>query len=324
MDLGLVEPVAVLCRSRRQSEDMSESDVPKEYQGRVAANKDWREIVAWVGDLPPMPHVASRAIQMVERPQTTAEELTDLLSSDTALAARVLKIANSAMFCRQREITTLKQAIMIIGFKALKGIIVAATLRQLNKRYGKMERLIWENSMCSAMCAYQLATKLKKPYGDEIFLLGLLHSLGQIVFLSQEDLAGDYVKVFSMIRDESVDYVTAEQDIFGFAHPLIGALVAKKWNFSDETCQVILHYRDPIESGDFETLLEEKTAVVQLADLLSHAAGVGSPPGYPDVIEAAVEAAVHLGFDPASVADNITEIIADTRKRFEEESHVYG
>src|SRR5258708_18788725 len=105
---------------------MSETENrPTEFEGRLAKGKDWREIVAWVGDLPPMPHVAARAISMVENPDTTAPELTDLLSSDTALAARVLKIANSAMFSRQREITTLNQAIMIIGFKALKGIIVA-------------------------------------------------------------------------------------------------------------------------------------------------------------------------------------------------------
>ena len=72
----------------------STDSAPKEFEGRLAKNRDWREIVAWVGDLPPMPHVASRAISMVENPDTTAAELSELLSSDTALAARVLKILN--------------------------------------------------------------------------------------------------------------------------------------------------------------------------------------------------------------------------------------
>lgn len=62
-------------------------NAPEEFKGRLAEGKDWREIVAWVGDLPPMPHVASRAISMVENPDTTASELTELLSSDAALAA---------------------------------------------------------------------------------------------------------------------------------------------------------------------------------------------------------------------------------------------
>lgn len=297
---------------------------PDELKERIAPQRDWREIVVWVGDLPPMPHVASRAMSMVENPATTAEELTDLLSSDTALAARVLKIANSAMFCRQREITTLKQAIMIIGFKALKGIIVAATLRQLNKRYGKLERLIWESSMCTAMCATTVARKLRKSYVEEIFLLGLLHSLGQVVFLSQDEISKDYQLVLEAIKSRNIDYVTAEQEVLGFAHPLIGALVAKKWNFSAETCQVILHYKDPVEDDNFDDPIDEKAAVVQLADLLTHAAGIGHPDGYPVDLETAEKIGVALGFKSDSVKKDLESIVEETKSRFQDESHIYS
>jgi HD-like signal output (HDOD) protein len=301
----------------------SQGSAPQEFQGRLAAGKDWREIVAWVGDLPPMPHVASRAISMVENPDTTATELTELLSSDTALAARVLKIANSAMFSRQREITTLNQAIMIIGFKALKGIIVAATLRQLNKNFGKLEKLIWENSIGTATASTYICRKLKKRYHEEIFLLGLLHSLGQIVLLFQKETSADYKKVIALVRDSHNDYNTAELTVFGFAHPLIGALVAKKWNFSSETCQVILHYKDPIEGAKPEGELEEKTAVVQLGEMIAHASGIGSPEGYPDQMENIATLAKYLGFDPKDVDASIEEIINQVQQQFEKERHVY-
>lgn len=297
---------------------------PTEFEGRLSAGKDWREIVAWVGDLPPMPNVASRAISMVENPNTSAQELTDLLSSDTALAARVLKIANSAMFCRQREITTLNQAIMVIGFKALKGIIVAATLRQINRRFGKTEKLIWENSMCTAMSATALARHLKKKYVEEIFLLGLLHSLGQIVFLAQDELATEYRNVITKVQETNCDYVTAEQLVFGFAHPLIGALVAKKWNFSAETCQIILHYQDPIEDLNPDNPQDEKSLLVRLADLVSHAAGVGSPDGYPVNSEEMKEIAVLVGFPETEAAATLEKIIEETRERFSNESHIYS
>ena len=301
----------------------SDQSAPQEFQGRLSAGKDWREIVAWVGDLPPMPHVASRAITMVENPDTTAQELTDLLSSDVALAARVLKIANSAMFSRQREITTLNQAIMIIGFKALKGIIVAATLRQMSKSFGRLEKLVWEASMASAMAATQIARKLRKPYVEEIFLLGLLHGLGQIVLLVQKDTSKDYKLVLDEIRKNGIDYASAEQAVFGFAHPLIGALVAKKWNFSSDTCQIILHYRDPFDGEKPESPLEEKTLVVQLADILVHAAGIGNPDGYPNETELAQGIAKALGFDAATVAETLQAIVEDTKKQFENERHVY-
>ncbi|MBX7137158.1 MAG: HDOD domain-containing protein [Oligoflexia bacterium] len=296
---------------------------PGEFEGRIAVGKDWREIVAWVGDLPPMPHVASRAISMVENPETTAAELTEVLQSDTALAARVLKIANSAMFSRQREITTLNQAIMIIGFKALKGIIVAATLRQINKSFGNLEKMIWENSMCTAMCASVVAKKLRRRYVEEIFLLGLLHSLGQIVLLANTATQKDYLRIMNMIRDEQIDYVTAEQEVLGFAHPLIGALVAKKWNFSPETCQVILHYKDPLDSTKPDNELEEKTGVVCLADLISHAAGVGNPEGYPSDLAEISKVATWVGFDPKNAQSDLEAIINETQEQFSREKHVY-
>lgn len=296
---------------------------PKEFEGRLTSGRDWREIVAWVGDLPPMPTVASRAIGLVENPDCTASELTKLLSNDTALAARVLKIANSAMFARQREITTLSQAIMVIGFKSLKGVIVAATLRQLQKKFGPLERMVWENSMCCGMAASNIAKMLRKKYVEEIFLLGLLHSLGQIVLLFQKETSKDYPLVVDKIKATNADFATAEQEVFGFAHPLIGALVAKKWNFSTDTCQSILHYCDGIETEKPESELEEKTAVVRLADLISHAAGVANPEGYPIKMDEIFKLAKYIGFPEASVEESITKLIEDTKATFERERHIY-
>lgn len=301
----------------------SGQNIPKEFEGRLTSGKDWREIVAWVGDLPPMPTVASRAIGLVEDPDCTASELTKLLSTDTALAARVLKIANSAMFARQREITTLSQAIMVIGFKSLKGVIVAATLRQLQKKFGPLERLVWENAMCSGMAASSVAKSLRKKYVEEIFLLGLLHSLGQIVLLFQKETAADYKIVLDKIKNENLDFATAEQEVFGFAHPLIGALVAKKWNFSTDTCQAILHYCDNIEGERAESELDEKTAVIKLADLIAHAAGVGNPDGYPIKHDEIKALAKYVGFAEAGMDEAIEKIIEETKATFEREKHIY-
>lgn len=300
-----------------------EVSTPKEFEGRLANGKDWREIVAWVGDLPPMPTVASRAIGMVEDPDCTASELTKILSTDAALAARVLKIANSAMFARQREITTLSQAIMIIGFKSLKGVIVAATLRQFQKKFGPSERLIWESLMCSGMAASLIAKKLRKKYVEEVFLLGLLHGLGQIVLLFQSQTAQDYKHVFKKIKDEGLDFTTSEQEVYGFAHPLIGALVAKKWNFSSDTCQVILHYADPISTQKPETEVEEKTLIVRLADCITHASGIGNPEGYIVKQEDLESIGLLLGFSPDTLTDDLLTLQKETQDIFLRERHIY-
>lgn len=298
-------------------------EAPREFEGRLAKGKDWREIVAWVGDLPPMPDVAARAIQMVENPETTARELTDVLAKDPALAARILKIANSAMFSRQREITTLNQAIMLIGFKALKGIVVAASVRQMQKSFGDIERLVWENSMCTAMASSVIAKKLGKRYVEEIFLLGLLHNLGQVVLVTGANTRKDYMKVLELIAQNGSRFVPAEEEVFGFAHPLIGALVAKKWNFSAESCQIILHYSDTVDEDRIEGELEQKSAITQLADLLCHMAGIGNPPGYPDVKELAVKVGVGLGFKKDTAITELEQLSLEIKEQFDRERSVY-
>jgi HD-like signal output (HDOD) protein len=254
---------------------------PQSYKDRLAAGKDWREVVAWVGDLPPMPHVAAKAMRVIEDPNASAKEITEILTSDSSLAARVLKIANSAMFARQREITTLSQAITVIGLKALKGIIIGATLKQLKSPFEELQKLVWENSMGTAFCASHLTKKIGKKYHEEMFLNGLLHSLGQIVLLTDSKTPELYVQVLKIVKECNVDWVTAELQVFGFSHSLIGALVAKKWNFSEETCQIILHCKDPLTQADMQSEMESKATIVRLADALTHEGGVGSPPGYP-------------------------------------------
>lgn len=296
---------------------------PAEFEGRLRHDRDWREIVAWIGDLAPMPQVASKALTVVENPGATARELSDLLATDPALAVRVLKIANSAMFSRQREITTINQAVMMIGFKALKGIIVAAVLKQLNKSQSIMERMVWEASMAGAFAASQVAKKLRRRYIEEIFLLGLLHNLGQFVLLTKPDTAKDYIQVLEKVQGNSWDFVTAEQEVFGFAHPLLGALVCKKWNFPPEVCQVILHYKNPWTEEKPASELDDKSAVMAAAELLIRRAGLGTPPNYPDQTEKLKDLLVVLGIDASQVMDVIEELQTLVIEQFNAERSVF-
>ncbi len=295
--------------------------IPEEFKDRISPGKDWKHIVTLVEDLPPMPHVAAKLMGMVERPETTTPELERIMSGDIALSALVLKIANSALFARQRQITTLSQAVTMIGYKTLKGIIAAAALKKFQRNMSEVNKMIWYNSVGTAMAALTVATKLKKSYRDELFLLGLLSSLGQLALLDQ--VPQEYDKVLDLIEQKGLDYATAEFQHFGYTHALIGALVAKKWNFSEESCQVILHCKDPISGEKPQTGVDEKTALVQLAHLLSIKAGIGVFAGYPDVTERMKQIAIHIGFLPESVDQVLEELISESKERFAAERHVY-
>jgi len=268
-----------------------------------------------------MPHVASKALLLIDRPETDINDLEKVMLGDTALAALVLKIANSALFSRQRQITTLSQAVTLVGLKTLKGVVAAAALKKFQRNTSEVNKMIWYNSVGTGISAVIIASKLKKSYRDELFLLGLLSSLGQLSLLDQ--VPQEYDKVFDLIEEKKIDYATAEFELFGYTHALVGALVAKKWNFSEESCQVILHCKDPISGIKPQTGADEKTAIVQLAHLIAVKAGIGVFGSYPDVTERINKIAIYVGFLPEVLEETLEELIKTCKEKFESERSAY-
>lgn len=285
---------------------------------------DWREIVALTDDLPPMPNVAWKAMELLENENVSGQELSKILSKDTALVSRVLRIANSAMFARQREISTISQASMVIGYKTLKGIIYAATVRQMYSDMTDAQSLVWEHSVATAMFSTKISEFLNKPYQDEAFLLGMLHSLGQLALLNFCATGKKFDEVLKLIKSGTMgEYFDAEQKVFGFSHALIGALVAKKWNFPLEICQIILHYLDPIENFVNKDLLEEKTLLVRLSSILAHKFKIGSPEGYRVVDKEIIQISEIIGFNKNSLKSDLDKVCNDVRESFKKEKNIY-
>ena len=125
---------------------------------------DWREVVALTEDLPSMPNITWKAISFLENENVSGEKLNNILSKDTALVTRILRIANSAIFARPREISTINQASMLIGYKTLKGIIYAASVRKMYEDMSDVQEKVWEHSIATAIFATNIATFLKKSY----------------------------------------------------------------------------------------------------------------------------------------------------------------
>ena len=112
-------------------------------------------------ELPVMPPIAAEIIRKCENPNTEVSALIQLISRDAALAVRVLKIANSSFYSAARQIETLQQAIVLLGYSTLRSIVVAASLRDVFARFGLAERLLWEHSIAAAIASTTLARHVK-------------------------------------------------------------------------------------------------------------------------------------------------------------------
>jgi HD-like signal output (HDOD) protein len=217
--------------------------------------------VAATCELPPLPAVAVRAMQLVRNPETTAEAIAKLVSTDVALAARVLRIAGSALYARRIPPSTLIEAITTVGFETLKRMLVAASARSVFAGRDETAERLWAHALITALAADELAVRDGERRGGASFLAGLLHDVGRLLF----HVANRQAYAALGPEDDA-----REVQVFGVPHAPVAACLAEQWGLTDEVVTAImLHHEPGID------LLADRLA---RADRLAHQLGYGSTP----------------------------------------------
>ncbi len=264
------------------------------------------EILRCADQIPPLPSSVLKVLEILDDPASDAMELADAVSVDTNLTMALLKLACSPAYPKPNGIRSVAEAITLVGLIQLRALTLTTSLIGLAK-CETVDHLVWENSVATAIIARRLAEEIVTQHPEEIFLMGLLHGLGQFALLANPKTRLAYGRVLQRIQDSGVDYATAELEVFGFSHNMIGALVAQRWNFSPELSETILHYADPVEP--IVSHAGQKRLLVKLADLLAHAAFVGRPPGYPIQLELIQQLSTVLGIKPAGDSSVVEMIV---------------
>jgi HD-like signal output (HDOD) protein len=232
---------------------------------------DARAFVDAARELPVMPPVAAEVMRKAEDPDTAVKEIAELISRDAALAVRVLKIANSSFYAMAREVQTIQQAIMLLGYSTLRSVVVAASMKDVFARFGLAERLLWEHAVGGAVAAHRLAGEIGGLGADELFLAGLLHDVGRLVLYSQA--SDQYQQVLQRIYAEGGDPVALERESFGFDHCEVGRLVLEKWKLPPRLVSAVGGHHDPesVAAKDEKPL----AAALQLVDRICLREGMG-------------------------------------------------
>jgi len=229
------------------------------------------KLIADTCDLPTIPTVALKVMELMEEESTSAADLKRVIEVDPALAARVLKISNSALYGCRGSVTSLPTAIMVMGFDTLKSVVIAASTRSIYKRFGLTEKFLWEHSLVNGLASRAIAAKVGLGKLDEAFVAGLLHDIGKVVI--DNSAPAQYQMLVSKVFCEGLDFEDAERAMFGFSHVDVGAMVAKKWKLSEELEAVITCHHDFTRQSD--PYLAKLAAAVNLANGVSRLLGVG-------------------------------------------------
>ncbi len=272
-------------------------------------NTDFKSVVESIKDLPPMPAVAIKVLELLNNPDVNYEKLAEVISSDPAVSARMLKVANSAFYSMKRQIKTLEHAIAIVGERTLRSLILAASLEGMNKSYGLLEKMLWEDSIGCAIGCRILARKFDSADPEEAFLAGLFRHLGKIVMNFSDPDA--YRSLAEMAYSDRLSTSELEDRYFPYAHAVVGAAVLDKWNFARILVMSTLHHEDLVISLDEEENAESLlrlTATVNLAGQICRKLGIGQrePDEELDLLEG--PGAKALDLDEADVESALIEV----------------
>jgi len=262
-------------------------------------------IVEAVNDLPALPDVVVEIMELTENPDSTAQDINNVLNRDQSLTAKVLKLANSAFYGFPRRISTVTDATVLLGFKTIRGIIMAAAvsgfLNQEVEGYALGYGELWRHSQCAAMTARLIAKKAKVGAPDLAYTAALLHDIGKVIL--NEYMKEAYHEVVEEVDKNNISFLEAEDKILGFNHTVVGAKVAEKWNLPAELVEAIALHHNPEKSQVNKKL----TSIVHLADAICVMMGIGV--GVDGMSYPLSEEAVQLiGLDKSEIENTMSEL----------------
>ncbi len=232
------------------------------------------QILADAGDLAALPQVVMRVIEISNDPGASAADLERVIATDPALAAKILTLANSAYFGMPRRLSSLREAVVFLGFKSVRTLALSVTSFALfmgkSDADALIRRSVWRHSLDTAQCARTLTTLLPpsvhESFGaEEAFTAGLLHDIGKMALdHSRHSL---YVSLAAQAERENVRYFEVEARTLPLEHGMIGAAMAQQWNLPPPLCEAIAFHHTP-RAAQINPRL---TATISLANEIAHA-----------------------------------------------------
>lgn len=232
-----------------------------------------QDIMADVHRLESLPQVVLKALELINDPRSTPQQLAAALSLDQGLTARVLALASSAFFGVTRRSLTLREALVRVGFNAIRSLIITAsvapTLDKPLPGYSLDRGQLWRHSVACGLCARNIAAMIGYRDREEAYIAGLLHDIGKLII--DRHLRAEFAQVFEIVERQCIPFIEAERMVIGFDHAQIGEIVLEKWQLAPALAEAVGHHHAPLTSSGSSLLPH----IIHVADSLTLMLGIG-------------------------------------------------
>ena len=232
-----------------------------------------QKLLEKIDDLKPMPAVVNKIMNIVQNPDCDLSDIGDIIHKDPVITANLLKTCNCAYYALPNKLESAHEAVKFLGMdKIIDMVLLKATTENLSKEqkgYGLNEGELCRHAMASALIAEELSKTVNVKNKHQIFTAALIKDIGKVIL--DRNIEGSLKKISNLVVRDGLSFQEAEKKIIGIDHAELGAIVAKKWNFSSEMINIIRHHHNP----DLTSKEGVATAIVYTADNICMMLGVG-------------------------------------------------
>lgn len=218
--------------------------------------------------------VVARIIAVINDPDATAKELVEIILTDPPLAANVLRLVNSAYCAPKNKIADIQQAVIFIGFEALKELALNQKVCEIFRRgvrvNGYSRERLWKHSVAVALFSKMIYRREFAERGENAYAVGLLHDLG--IIIEDQFCNAALIQALDTASAKGISLMEAEQQITGYDHAHIGKALAEDWRLPEEIALGIGYHHDPASAPDSTARL---TRVLHIANTCCQKSDIG-------------------------------------------------
>jgi putative nucleotidyltransferase with HDIG domain len=239
-------------------------------------------------ELPTLPTVVAQLMMTLNEPTSSARDLERLIANDQAIAARLLKLANSAFYGLPGKVASLNRAITLLGFNTVRSLVL--TIGVIDKFGGPSggkyfdRGEFWEHSLSVAMVARLLGARDSAFSPDEAHLAGLLHDIGKVIM--DNFMPAKFQEAMQLVKEKGRDPLEAEQELLGLSHDEVGHIAAGEWRFPEFLSEVIKNHHNPENATQFPEITQLVATANRIVPALKAQEEKGEDYALPDLPDA--------------------------------------
>ncbi len=231
------------------------------------------QIIQASNKLPPFSMVIQRALQLIEDPNSSAQQVVEVIQYDQSITFEVLKVCNSAYFGLKRKVRSLKEALIMIGFDQLLQIVLSQESSKIFLKdcsgYDLQHGDLWRHSVSCALLSKIICKHVNEIRANAIFTAALLHDIGKMVL--HRYVRNYFEEIRLLIEQKALSFPEAEKAILGIDHAELGGMIMEKWSLPEEIIFAVRYHHTPLSTPNYSQVVD----LVYLSDLIAMMTGIG-------------------------------------------------